>query len=42
MFKKTALITAHQEFKKIVCTRRLKIPGPARLEDSQVLKMKTL
>lgn len=44
MFK-TALITAHQSLKKkkkkAVCTGRMKI-GPARLGDSQVLKMKTL
>lgn len=42
MFKKTELITSHWELKKIAFTRRLKIPGPARLGDSQVLKMKTL
>jgi len=42
MFKKTALLTAHQSLKKAVCTRRLKIPGPARLGDSEVLKMETL
>lgn len=42
MFRKTARITAHQSLKKPVCTRRLKIPDAARLQDSQVLKMKTL